>query len=96
MIDRYVDRHQAHTTQHKQHVGSSSNSLCNSSLFLEAMVLFHEAFKSSYVENKPKFFWWYPEGTSRKEKQLLTKIDFFILTYCCLGYFAKWLDRVSR
>lgn len=52
-----------------------------------------EAFKSSYGIEKPKFFWWYPEGTSAKEKKLLTKIDFFILTYCCFGYFAKWLDR---
>jgi hypothetical protein len=28
---------------------------------------------------------WYPHGTPAKEKKLLTKIDFFILTYCCLG-----------
>ena len=53
------------------------------------------AFSSTYGKDKPKFFWWYPEGTSTKEKKLLTKIDFFILSYCCLGYFAKWLDRGS-
>lgn len=50
-------------------------------------------FKSAYGEDKPKFFWWYPEGTSKSEKKLLRKIDFFILSYCCLGYFCKWLDR---
>ncbi|KAK7989936.1 hypothetical protein PG989_010251 [Apiospora arundinis] len=34
-----------------------------------------------------------PRGTSRAEKQLLFKIDFFILTYGCLAYFTKWLDQ---
>ncbi|KAK4503955.1 hypothetical protein PRZ48_004870 [Zasmidium cellare] len=59
------------------------------------MAFLREAFKSSYGAEKPKFFWWYPQGTPAKEKKLLTKIDFFILTYCCLGYFAKWLDQAN-
>jgi ACS family pantothenate transporter-like MFS transporter len=65
-----------------------------------AMGFLKEAFGSSYGNNKPKFFGrsdislseqgtdlsrWYPHGTPAKEKKLLTKIDFFILTYCCLG-----------
>jgi len=53
------------------------------------MELVRTAFASSYHgTDKPKFFWWYPKGTSLAEKKLLTKIDFFILSYCCLGYFA--------
>ncbi|KAF2772088.1 MFS general substrate transporter [Teratosphaeria nubilosa] len=59
------------------------------------MSFFRNAFKSSYGEERPAFFWWYPKGTSTKEKKLLTKIDFFILTYCCFGYFAKWLDQAN-
>ncbi|KAK5118535.1 hypothetical protein LTR85_008000 [Meristemomyces frigidus] len=59
------------------------------------MGFFQDALKSSYGDEKPAFFWWYPHGTSAKEKKLLTKIDFFILTYCCLGYFAKWLDQAN-
>ncbi|KAF4310335.1 putative mfs general substrate transporter protein [Botryosphaeria dothidea] len=53
------------------------------------------AFASSYGPNKPKFFFWYPSGTTSAEKKLLHKIDFFILSYACLGYFAKWLDQAN-
>ncbi|KAI9731234.1 MAG: hypothetical protein M1834_005427 [Cirrosporium novae-zelandiae] len=52
-------------------------------------------FASSYGKDKPKFFIWYPEGTTKKEKKLLFKIDFFILTYGCLAYFTKWLDQAN-
>ncbi|KAF2816704.1 MFS general substrate transporter [Mytilinidion resinicola] len=54
-----------------------------------------EVFSSSYGKDKPKFFWWYPAGTSKAEKKLLTKVDFFILSYACLGYFCKWLDQAN-
>lgn len=27
------------------------------------------------------------------ERKLLFKIDFFILTFCCLAYFCNYLDR---
>ncbi|KAK8875041.1 MFS general substrate transporter [Apiospora arundinis] len=51
-------------------------------------------FASSYPkDDRPAFFLWHPRGTSRAEKQLLFKIDFFILTYGCLAYFTKWLDQ---
>lgn len=52
-------------------------------------------FASSYGKDRPKFFIWYPEGTSPAEKKLLFKIDFFILTYGCLAYFTKWLDQAN-
>ncbi|KAH8658249.1 MFS general substrate transporter [Xylariales sp. PMI_506] len=52
-------------------------------------------FASSYGKDRPKFFIWYPEGTTKAEKKLLFKIDFFILTYGCLAYFAKWLDQAN-
>jgi MFS transporter, ACS family, pantothenate transporter len=52
-------------------------------------------FASSYGKDRPKFFFWYPEGTSVFEKKLLFKIDFFILTYGCLSYFTKWLDTAN-
>ena len=35
---------------------------------------------------------WYPHGTPAKEKKLLTKIDFFILTWASLSYFSKNLN----
>ncbi|GME40268.1 putative mfs general substrate transporter protein [Neofusicoccum parvum] len=59
------------------------------------MDLLRTAFASSYGKDKPKFFFWYPSGTTSAEKKLLHKIDFFILSYACLGYFAKWLDQAN-
>lgn len=59
------------------------------------MGFFRDAFASSYGKSRPEFFFWYPSGTSKAEKKLLTKIDFFILTYACFGYFAKWLDQAN-
>lgn len=59
------------------------------------MDFFRRAFASSYGPEKPPFFLWTPPGTSSAEKKLLFKIDFFILTYACLGYFAKWLDQAN-
>ncbi|KAL2280780.1 hypothetical protein FJTKL_12292 [Diaporthe vaccinii] len=52
-------------------------------------------FASSYGKDRPDFFIWHPKGTSSSEKKLLFKIDFFILTYGCLAYFAKWLDQAN-
>lgn len=50
-------------------------------------------FASFYEGEKPKFFFWYPPGTSKAEKKLLHKIDFFILSYACLNFFIKYLDQ---
>lgn len=33
------------------------------------------------------------EAKSKEEKWLVQKIDFFILTYCCLSFFFNYLDR---
>ncbi len=52
-----------------------------------------QIFKSSYGDSRPTFFWWYAPGTTKSEKKLLHKIDFFILSYACLNYFIKWLDQ---
>ncbi|KAI1343362.1 pantothenate transporter liz1 [Xylariaceae sp. FL0016] len=35
------------------------------------------------------------ESKSREEKRLVQKLDFFILTYCCLSYFFNYLDRAA-
>lgn len=32
---------------------------------------------------------------SKEERRLVQKIDFFILTYCCLSYFFNFLDRAA-
>ncbi|CZS86107.1 unnamed protein product [Fusarium graminearum] len=33
------------------------------------------------------------EATSKEERKLVRKLDFFILTYCCFSYFFNFLDR---
>lgn len=58
------------------------------------MSMIKTLFASSYP-NRPPFFFWYPRGTTKSEKKLLFKIDFFILTYGCLAYFTKWLDQAN-
>ncbi|XDG02537.1 hypothetical protein ABKA04_002152 [Annulohypoxylon sp. FPYF3050] len=35
------------------------------------------------------------EPTSPLERRLIFKMDFFILTFCCLAYFMNYLDRAS-
>lgn len=52
-------------------------------------------FTSSYGDKKPKFFFWYAPGTTKADKKLIFKIDFFILTYACLNFFIKWLDQAN-
>ncbi|KAK9462395.1 major facilitator superfamily domain-containing protein [Lipomyces oligophaga] len=35
---------------------------------------------------------WYPPEMSLEERDLIRKIDFFVLGYCCLAFFTKYLD----
>ncbi|KAJ6116829.1 hypothetical protein N7512_006554 [Penicillium capsulatum] len=48
-------------------------------------------------EDQPKtirrWFHWHEPGTSKAEKWLIFKLDFFILTYTCLTFFIKDLDQ---
>ncbi|KAK2011828.1 major facilitator superfamily transporter [Colletotrichum eremochloae] len=45
--------------------------------------------------SKVKVFFLGDEAKSKEEKRLVQKIDFFILTYCCLSYFFNYLDRAA-
>lgn len=40
-----------------------------------------------------KFYFWTRPGTTKEEKKLVQKLDLAILTFCCLTFFAKDLDR---
>ncbi|KLO10248.1 MFS general substrate transporter [Schizopora paradoxa] len=42
---------------------------------------------------RARVFVWGEVPSSRQEKVLLLKIDWFILSYCCLMYFTNYLDR---
>ncbi|KAI0020598.1 MFS general substrate transporter [Xylariomycetidae sp. FL0641] len=41
----------------------------------------------------PAFYFWTRPGTSKQEKALVQKLDWCILTFCCLTFFTKDLDR---
>ncbi|KAJ6445401.1 Protein phosphatase 2C [Purpureocillium lavendulum] len=50
---------------------------------------------SSRRASPKRWFHWYEPGTSKEEKWLLFKLDFFILTYTCLTFFVKYLDQTN-
>jgi ACS family pantothenate transporter-like MFS transporter len=37
-----------------------------------------------------------PGGTSQGERKLVQKLDFFILTFCCLMYFLNYVSSHVR
>lgn len=39
------------------------------------------------------WFHWHEAGTSKQEKKLIVKLDWFILSYGCLCFFNKYLDQ---
>ncbi|KAH6999361.1 major facilitator superfamily domain-containing protein [Ilyonectria destructans] len=39
------------------------------------------------------FFHWHEPGTSREEKRLIFKLDWFLLSFSCLTFFVKQLDQ---
>ncbi|KAK1963787.1 MFS general substrate transporter [Colletotrichum sublineola] len=51
--------------------------------------------EKSSVGEKVRVFFLGDEAKSQEEKRLVRKIDFFIMTYCCLSYFFNFLDRAA-
>ncbi|KAI0010227.1 MFS general substrate transporter [Xylariaceae sp. FL0662B] len=45
------------------------------------------------TKTSERFYLWTRPGTSKEEVKLVQKLDFAILTFCCLTFFAKDLDR---
>lgn len=41
------------------------------------------------------FFHWHEPGTSKQEKRLILKLDWFLLSYGCLCFFNKYLDQTN-
>lgn len=36
---------------------------------------------------------WGAPASTRAERRLIVKLDFFILSFCCLSYWVNYLDR---
>lgn len=41
------------------------------------------------------WFHWHEPGTSKEEKRLIFKLDFFLLTFSCLTYFLKQVSETK-
>lgn len=42
---------------------------------------------------KPRWFHWHEPGTSKEDKLLIFKLDWFLLSFSCLYFFIKQLDQ---
>ncbi|OKL61274.1 hypothetical protein UA08_03349 [Talaromyces atroroseus] len=42
-----------------------------------------------------RWFHWHEPGTTKEEKWLIFKLDFFILLFTCLTFFVKYLDQTN-
>ncbi|KAF7187151.1 MFS transporter PfmaC [Pseudocercospora fuligena] len=48
--------------------------------------------KPTSLQERSDFFHWHEPNTSVREKKLIFKLDFFLLTFSCLTFFIKQLD----
>ncbi|KAM0330762.1 hypothetical protein ACHAQA_003716 [Verticillium albo-atrum] len=50
-------------------------------------------YEDEKVTGLKRFFRWHEPGTSKEEKRLIFKLDWFLLSYSCLMFFLKQLDQ---
>ncbi|RDW56918.1 MFS transporter-21 [Coleophoma crateriformis] len=60
---------------------------------VEDIVDYNNANTEPSKATNENFYFWTRPGTSRREVKLVQKLDLCILTFCCLTFFAKDLDR---
>ena len=48
------------------------------------------------VSGKEKWFHWHEPGTSKEEKKLIFKLDWFLLSYTCLMFFIKQVGNFAN
>jgi hypothetical protein len=51
--------------------------------------------KYKIIQAIKELFVWYPKNYDPEERKLLFKLDAYILTYACLGFFIKTLDAAN-
>jgi hypothetical protein len=47
------------------------------------------------LKNRIKSVLWDSFDKSPEERKFIAKIDWWILTYCCIAYFVKYLDQTN-
>ena len=48
------------------------------------------------ISSKEKWFHWHEPGTSKEEKRLIFKLDWFLLSYTCLMFFIKQVGNFAN
>lgn len=86
-IDRPATPDSPHrdTIKHKNNLIESINSRHDSGI----------AFDTASSQSKKKWFHWHEPGTSKADKKLIFKLDWFLLSYSCLCFFIKYLDQTN-
>ncbi|CAG8925386.1 unnamed protein product [Penicillium salamii] len=50
---------------------------------------------SKPIASERRWWHWHEPGTTKEEKWLIFKLDFYILLYSCLTFFIKYLDQTN-
>lgn len=66
-----------------------SNTLKDGSLIKSVIVTGLTAENAGDAPKKAKWFHWHEPGTSKEEKRLILKLDWFLLSISCLTFFIK-------
>jgi ACS family pantothenate transporter-like MFS transporter len=51
--------------------------------------------QETHIDRRGGWFHWHEPGTSKQEKRLIFKLDWFLLSYGCLCFFNKYLDQTN-
>ncbi|KAA8904580.1 hypothetical protein TRICI_005450 [Trichomonascus ciferrii] len=63
------------------------------SLSQQRLVLDEPERPAKWYEGISRLFYWYPKYIPQDQRRLLVKLDFMLLSYICLSYFTKSLDK---
>ncbi|GJC84373.1 pantothenate transporter liz1 [Colletotrichum liriopes] len=85
-------RHEHVTTGHPVVKDASVPAVAASTVMEEAGEAENEPRKRSLWIAWLYMFDWYPSHLSKEESRFLRKLDAFLLTFCSVAFFLKWLD----
>ena len=60
-----------------------------------AMQISSDEHEETAAGERRGWFHWHEPGTSKQEKRLIFKLDWFLLSYGCLCFFNKYLDQTN-
>lgn len=76
--------------EHQDDLAKDKGDLTITNLLHESSSTTNQSIQDKPV--KPRWFHWHEPGTSREDKILIFKLDWFLLSFSCLYFFIKQLD----